>query len=339
MAIRFATQVDNIMFSSALRVVAVATEGETSVLFSISHAGIVIFYNTYIPDDSGMVHIYDIDRILDNYITDVHATFTLSVADETLTIVVFKCSTQVDIPATEFVENYFLTPHTRKTTTLYRDEGLSIYNPTDEAVDVIATCDYYNNGEMSQQTQTVGSAPSGLSAFEVSPALFVSPKLGQLMGYTITAGNRVKTFDVRRHKPDAVGVAYKNAFGVWEHFYFEGLLQTEMDYTRAHAVIGGRLVPYDVQEVQSFKANTGPIPWGEEIYVYDLCRSLSVNLLNPQGTSEEIVVTDSEVKSNNAQDAISDFVVTFRRADRLTSKITTPKSVELFDDTFDDTFN
>lgn len=142
------------------------------------------------------------------------------------------------------------------------------------------------------------------------------------------------------YNPDAVGVVYRNAFNAYDTFYFNGMLASEWEHTRSTAVVGGRLSVYDIKAIQLFKANTGPIPYGCEVLPYELCRSREVALLDADGRiTDDIIITDADIKADNAPDTINDFVITYRIADQIGYKINTPKSVKLFDDTFDGSFN
>lgn len=343
MALSFYTTLDDVMFSSELsRLILAADGGETSASFTLISGTGELFSNTYTPDENGRIYIYDLNKIIDDAITEVHGEFTFTVGTVTKTITVVRCNTRVDIGAADFVNSHFLTPcqHARATSR-YRRELLTLLSLADEAVEVTATAYYYTEGatSLAKAVKTLASV-SGAATIDVSPAQFINEALGRLVGYTVNAGNRSQRYDVVSHNPDAVGVIYRNSFHAWDTFHFGGMLATEWEHTRSSAVVGGRLRAYDIEQIQLFKAYTGPIPYGNEVLPYELCRSMELYQLEASGDiGDEIIVTEAEIKSDNAPDTINDFIVTYRLADSFTTKIRTPKAVNLFDHTFDETFN
>lgn len=338
MAIRFATQIDDVMFTSALKMITIKCDTETSVAFTIKQGTTEIFSNTYTPDASGYVYVWDIHTLLNNAIEEVHDSFSFVVANQTVTFVAVRCNILIDKSAKDFVNSHFLSPcfHSR-TTAQYRREMVNILAL--EEVAVTAKAGYYNNGVLSTEVfelQTV----SGFATIDASPSQFINPKNGKLVVYTIIAGEREQSYNMCNYNPDAVGVAYRNAFNVYDTFYFNGMLASEWEHTRSTAIVGGRLSVYDIKAIQMFKANTGPIPYGCEVLPYELCRSREVALLDADGRiTDDIVITETDIKSDNAPNTINDFVITYRIADQIGCKINTPKRITLFDDTFDGSFN
>lgn len=338
MAIRFATQIDDVMFTSALKMITIKCDTETSVAFTIKQGTTEIFSNTYTPDASGYVYVWDIHTLLNNAIEEVHDSFSFVVANQTVTFVAVRCNILIDKSAKDFVNSHFLSPcfHSR-TTAQYRREMVNILAL--EEVAVTAKAGYYNDGVLSTEVfelQTV----SGFATIDASPSQFINPKKGKLVVYTIIAGEREQSYNMCNYNPDAVGVVYRNAFNVYDTFYFNGMLASEWEHTRSTAIVGGRLSVYDIKSIQLFKANTGPIPYGCEVLPYELCRSREVALLDADGRiTDDIVITETDIKSDNAPNTINDFVITYRIADQIGCKINTPKRITLFDDTFDGSFN
>ena len=342
MAISFITQLDDVMFSSALQRLAInANEGETSVTFTLKHNTSVIFSNTYTPDANGNVYIYDLNKLLDNAIIESHGSFTFVAGDVSASLVVVRCNILLSLSASSFIDEFFLSPcvNGRRITSRYRHEIINILDLSGMDVAVTATANYYLDGKLSSHDFDLETV-KGFASVNVSSAQFVMPSLGRLVAYTIKAGNHSMTYEMANHNPDEAGVVYRNCFNAYETFYFSGLFATEIGHTRSTATIGGKITTYDIVPEHLQKVNTGPIPYGNEILCYDLCNSMELYLLDDDGNfGDEIVITDADIKSDNAPDSISDFVVTWKLSDRLSTKITTPKKVKLFDSTFDDTFN
>lgn len=336
--VTISTQIDKVMFTSALKMIVIKATTETEVAFSIKQNDDVIFTNKYTPDESGHVYVWDIHTLLNNAIEEVHDSFSFVVANQTVTFVAVRCNILIDKSAKDFVNSHFLSPcfHSR-TTAQYRREMVNILAL--EEVAVTAKAGYYNDGVLSTEVfelQTV----SGFATIDASPSQFINPKNGKLVVYTIIAGEREQSYNMCNYNPDAVGVVYRNAFNVYDTFYFNGMLASEWEHTRSTAIVGGRLSVYDIKAIQLFKANTGPIPYGCEVLPYELCRSREVALLDADGRiTDDIVITETDIKSDNAPNTINDFVITYRIADQIGYKINTPKRVTLFDDTFDGSFN
>lgn len=336
--VTISTQIDKVMFTSALKMIVIKATTETEVAFSIKQNDDVIFTNKYTPDESGHVYVWDIHTLLNNAIEEVHDSFSFVVANQTVTFVAVRCNILIDKSAKDFVNSHFLSPcfHSR-TTAQYRREMVNILAL--EEVAVTAKAGYYNDGVLSTEVfelQTV----SGFATIDASPSQFINPKNGKLVVYTIIAGEREQSYNMCNYNPDAVGVVYRNAFNAYDTFYFNGLLASEWEDTRSSAVVGGSLMMYDIKTIQLFKANTGPIPYGCEVLPYELCRSREVALLDADGRiTDDIVITETDIKSDNAPDTINDFVITYRIADQIGCKINTPKRITLFDDTFDGSFN
>lgn len=337
--VTISTQIDKVMFTSALKMIVIKATTETEVAFSIKQNDDVIFTNKYTPDESGHVYVWDIHVLLNNAIGEnVHDTFTFAVANNSFTTIAVKCDIIIGEAATDFINNHFLSPcfHARQTAPYCR-EMVNILAL--EEVAVTATAAYYKDEVLSTETIALQSV-SGFATIDVSPSLFIAPQKGKLVSYTITAGERNQTYTMQSHNPDAVGVAYRNAFNVYDTFYFNGMLASEWEHTRSTAIVGGRLSVYDIKAIQLFKANTGPIPYGCEVLPYELCRSREVALLDADGRiTDDIIITDADIKADNAPDTINDFIITYRIADQIGYKVNTPKSVKLFDDTFDGSFN
>lgn len=336
MAISFAS-LNDIEFSSNFQLLTIIADGQSSVTFSLSTNGTVIFANTYTPNANGYVYIYDLHKLLDEAIDQAHASFTFKVGQTSKDVTVIRCNTLVDIPASDFINKYFLSPlmATRRTSR-YRKECLSLIADTSTSIDAFVT--YYKNGSLNTITKHLDDV-TGFATIDASPSRFFNEQEGQLVSYRITAGPRSQDFDVVTYNPDAVSVIYRNSFHVFDTFHFNGLIATEFEHTRSNAVVGGQLVNYDIKQTKLFKANTGVIPFGMEVLPYEVCRSMELYLLEDDSFGDEIVITDAEIKSDNAPDTINDFTITYRRANSFTTKIKTPKAVKLFDSTFDGTFN
>lgn len=305
---------------------------------SVEVEGAEVFANTYVPDPGGGVTVYDLDRLLEPLIDGLYVDTVISVNGVAHEVKVFACDAAVSEPAVTFLPDFFLTPvMTERDTAIGRLEILSAFCREEERL--MASCTFLlDDGGV--ETRTVeGPLLQGAVSVDVSPALFVSSP-GRLISYTLTCGKRKARYRVLGYAPEAdPALIYRNCFHVMETIYLTGKKETVPAYSRSSAVIGGRLRNYDVTETMSYKAMTGPLRPGVESAVYDLARSREVFLLSPDGSpGDEVTVTDCDLKRTNEDDAIPDFSITYRRADRRNHVYGALRPPRLFDKTFDETF-
>lgn len=312
-----------------------------SMTFSIKKEGTEIFSQTYFPDDSGTVMIYDLDKLLETFIADLYANFTFAVdGADAATVCVIPCSIAVPEPAETFIEDFFLTAADgERDTASGRFESLTMAcaAPTE----VTAVCSYIGaGGKVSAKTISLGTKRS-VTRFDVSPRLFLDDSLGRLIGYEIRAGRRRARYRVLANPPEAdPALIFRNCFGTLETIYLTGARQTTPSYTRSAALIEGEFRNYDIEETMSFKATTGPLRPAMVAVALDLARSKEVFLLDHDGsTGDRVTITDVDVKHTNEDNSIPDFSFTYRRSDRRSALLDVNRPPRLFDDTFDDTYD
>lgn len=309
------------------------------MVFSIKMGTVDILSQTYFPDESHRVTIYDLDRLLESYIAELCGSFTLLVDGTAVkTVTVMTCRTAISERANTFYTDFFFTPSMgERDTAIGRYETVTMY--CDATTAVTALCTYLAaDGSIVLKTKAVKSF-SGWQSVDVSPAKFTDPA-GRLIGYVVQAGARKARYRVIANPPEAEpAFIFRNSFGCWETIYLTGARQVTPSYTRSNAIIEGRNIMYDIDETMSFKAQTGPLRPGMVPVAMDLARSREVYLLGKDGVAgDRITVTDVDVKHTNEDNSIPDFTFTYRRADRRSAQIAVVRPPRLFDSTFDDTY-
>lgn len=342
MAISTYPHIDAFMFSSAFRRLDISGLGSAPAKLSVSSGGVELFANTYTPDADGVITVYDLDKLMVSHIPELLSEFSLYVNGAALPpspVTVVKCDALISEPAADFLSDFFLGCQVdERDTVLGRHELLNAYSASTQEV-AVAECVYLaGDGKLARASLAVG-AVLGLVSLDVSPARLVSDA-GRLVAYSVVCGKRRARFRVLADAPATdPSFIFRNRFGVWEILHCTGLKETNPSFTRDHAVVGGRMRPYDIKETVTFKAFTGPLRHGMEEVVMDLARSRAVFVLNPDGSAgDEVVVTDCSLKHNNDDSSLSDLSVSYRLADRGVPRIAVTRPPRLFDNTFDATY-
>jgi hypothetical protein len=247
----------------------------------------------------------------------------------------------VSLPANEFLDSQFLSSVTSgRDTAMGRKELVTLLSPT-EAVDVTAAC-VYANGEMCvpQSVQLASALAAGqVHEVDCSPSLLVNDALGELVQYTVIAGDRLMTYSVSPTQTHRLALLMRNDFGAWEPCYFTGMTETSPGITRELVLVGGVMRPLRIAEQENFKSFTGPLRPGGVQLMRSLARSPEIVLLEDgMATGDGVVVSDQEIKYTDEDGHLPAFTFTWHRASRL-PLLRVPKIPRLFDDTFDETFN
>lgn len=300
-----------------------------------------IFENSYIPDPQGNVTVYDIDRLLLPYIPEVYETFGFYVDGirlEEWDIKVFRCSSAINKDAEDWVDKYFLTPVTgQRDTSFERIESLFAY--LESPVNVYSACRYWNGSKVVERTLTLETDFNG-GYIDASATRMANSTIGVLLSYTVTCGWRKARFRVVENLPESdPAVIFRNCFNCFEPLYLTGLKEVVGNYTRSSAMVDGRYSNYAIDEVISYKAQTGPLRPAVIPLAMDFARTREAYLLNPDNSrGRGIVITDCDVKHHNGEDSIPNLTFTYRLSSRLTWLLEVAEYLRIFDGSFDLTF-
>lgn len=332
-----------IVFSTELDIISISgVNAELS--FAIAKNDVVRFETKYTPDTDGNITIYGIRKILDIYIDNVFSDFSFIFNETTFTIRVFKSSIRFTETASYYLSSFFLTTlQLSKISSPERFETLSFYPQTGESYDVYAAITYYNGIISTKEITLIAAADlvvNEVNTLDVSPHKFEDDNLGTIISVVVNAGKRSFVFYLDGYQPSAEpALLFCNNFGCWETIYLTGTMDTESEFKRSHALINGAYRQYDYDEAEILKANSGILLGNMLRLGMDLARSKSIYMLDSQGKAgEELIITSSEIKYSNDDDALPSFDFTFRRS-LMQPLFDVFRPAKLFDSTFDITYN
>ena len=327
-------------FVTELDVIEVTSASDVS--FSITNSGGTLLSGTYTPV-AGAVHIYHLARLLRPLIDGVTAVFTFTAGSTSKSVHVVQSGVTVSETAATFLPSFFLSAvMTERDTSLERKELLTLIPVEQSLPTVQAVCSYWDGDAVVTDTKTITT--TGMTAntpfeIDVSAAQFVDTTFGTLVAYSIVAGERTMRFRVTSLPTAEWAMLFLNNYGAWETIYFHGMTEHDPEYTRNSALVNGLYVNYEVEETSRYKCWTGPLRLSGIAVARDLARSNSVWLLEGSSATAEITITAVDVKHSTADNDIADFTFTWRRSSLNPNHSYTVRPPELFDDTFDDTYN
>lgn len=320
-----------------------------SATFKVWHDGKPIFAGEFFRGADGMITIWDLDQILQPYISEQYADFMFTVHDEPLTshyVSVFYCAWSLDVPASVFLEKRFLTPTDgTRITGPGRHEPLTAFcaAPTQAK----AVCLYCSEDGATSSAEVQLGEVSGIGVLNVSPARFENMPKGRLFAYSVVCGERKADYIVEKSLPElSDAFIFRNSFNAWDTIYLCGTRTVEPQYTRLSADVDGYRRNYSINEVLQLKTYTGPLLPGMEWVAMSLARSQAVFLLLPNGDSgDEILVNDCDLKHDNSWGSPVDLTfsyrtasVSYRLADDRVARLSIPRPPRIFDDSFDKTY-
>ena len=333
------------VFSSALSEFYFTTDA-ASATFRLTMGSEVILEENYVPDGNGQIVVYDLQRLIEPYLrTNLKETLSYSITDafgntQSGSFVAQYCAADVSMPASQFVEKYFLsTLMGEKTTSMGRKEIVHLVTGT--AVDVVAYATYWSESDGVSSSETTVASVTELNkvvTVNVSPELLESTDK-MLVSYVVMAGTRKMIFKVDNDCPDvAPSLVFTNSFGCQETFYCTGTQELDPQFTRSASLIGGKYRNYLIEENRVFSANTGVMPpemaqWADELF-----RSREIYLMVDNIPEKEVTITESDSKRSNDYDAMPYFTFKYRYAQRNHNIIHFPRAGRVFDYTFDNTF-
>lgn len=327
----------------------IVINADEEVTFILKKNDSVILQESYTPDSQNIIRILDLFSLLESYlINEPHTNFTYemiadSLWDNSTNFTVLLCRPIVPCSAEDFVANYFLTTLTGRdkitsfgrTETLYLTTGKLSSGGT--TIPVTAECIFVNDqNQLLKSTRSLGNvADYGIRSIDVSPSRFTQSGY-KLLRYTILAGARKQTFRVDQDEPESIGLKFRNSFGAVETFYFVGGDTVEPELSRSAAYFAGQYKTYHVDEQRKHTLNTGYIPESMFALADDVARATEVWLMDESGDIP-ITITESNTSRSDEDDGLFAFTVSYIFASRCQQRLRLLP--DIFDDSFDDTYN
>lgn len=326
----FASELDVLVFSAQSTLTLAITDAGGATVLSCSYTPV-----------SGAVKVYDLDQLLSPLISGVVADFTFTVGGSSRSLHIVQSRVRVNMSAADFLASRFLSSvMATRDTALGRKELVTLLSPSG-AVNVSASCIYVDGETCVPQDVTLASSLTAGEVHEVdcSPSLLVNDSLGQLVQYTVTAGDRTMTFRVSPVQTHRLAMLMRNAFGAWEPCYFRGMNEHDPKITRELVLVGAMMRPLKIDEEDICKSYTGPLrPGGVQLF-RDLARAYDVLLLDDGVATDAVVVTDADVKHTDEDSHLPAFNCSWYRASKARALMEIPSVPRIFDYTFDETYN
>ncbi len=348
------------MFQSELSTLTFTVpDGTASAVFAVlDSTDDIVFRCTYIPDASGRIVVYGVDRLLAPLLESsliAHVRFRVNGSDLFAGgIDVVRCSVRVEggLGASGFLNSRWLSVFQSdvRVTAIGWSEQLHAYTSSKQTCTVEARFVDVAAGKVCTRTTELQTA-DGFITLDASPStmdLVMSPGDGwQLTSYTVRLGVREQVYRVMRSdSPDVAVFSFDNCFGLSETLHLRGVRTSAPTYERSSALVNGAYTCYDVDAEAAITLNTCPLDEGVDSLVLDMLRSRRVTALSDDyGTVRnavrrtDVVVTDCNPKfSDDPSDALS-VEITYRPASRVSSSIVPVLRERTFDETFDETFD
>ena len=352
----FSCSVPNVKFAMTY------TRANVTVTVGKNGDNYVIYDEFLYPDSKHFVELADVDRLIEPY-AEKWLIFSLSVhiveqqlSDETsgteeviytnerdLSCSVISCKANIiNATAEDFCRDHFLTLLDGPKVTAPGWAEYLTYIGT-ESPSCVVTLD---NGEtiaknvpIMIQTDEWKLISCSHDNFEVAGRTVVS--------YTISAGNRSQVFTVDHHTDPEVApvLMFYNSFGVQEMAYCTGKHQQISSFDRKQSRFGRLKKSYQIEEKESFKADTGYLTFTMANWWREVFRSSYVELMliyDGVFSSDRylpIVITSEKAELSNEADHLPRFTFEYEYADRNHNIYDARAEGRIFDNTFDNTFN
>jgi hypothetical protein len=340
MAILVIQQPQPVCFATEIRDIIIASPSAVNFRMKIDDQTVLL--ENYQPDSENRITIRDIEKVINSYfgatlILPVQFIFTTTASDSlTITTSVHYCTAHISIPASAFLHSYFLTMlRGKKITTATANEYLSLA-PTEET-SVIARIKY-NDGTIIQTDIAQTLPQDTVTTLDVSPSVF--PQMEKILHYVILAGGRQMTYLLRPTLPaDRLTFTFSNAFGVKETFTPTGLLTRENKYDQVTGIFDGSFRRSDPGMVREYTANTGFLDESTTSLVEDFFMSRNTHIQLPNRPAEEITILSATLQRSSNPAEMPAFEFKFRYAGNAQHRFNPTAPSDIFDQTFDYSFN
>lgn len=322
------------------------TTGETYFRLTVDVAGDrLIEWKLHFASDTFRLH--GLPDLLQTAMSEHTGSRTLSLwvmltdgTWDTYTCQLLPCRHRTTIPATEYVENYFLTAADgSKQTYIGATEHLTTYSMDDTDIpgQMNIACHAVDaSGNVLTQTFTrevLGT--DGMATVDVSP-ITVASEAGitadTLAAYDVQLGARRMHYDIIRPSSTPTTVAFRGAWNQPDTFHFFGYTHCEVKVERNTVQTGHQTRSHNVRSTPEMKAHTGHIPDAVLPLFTDLCSTTAATC-----NGRNITLLEQEIITTTSPHAMTECTLTWRESEEGTILTPTP-TVQTFDSTFDETF-
>lgn len=339
-------------FSCSVPNVEFSIQGESALVSIVATKGSAseeIFSETLFPDASGIITIEEMDILLETC-AEQWLVFNISVnitestgSTESLSTQVISCKANIiNTTAEDFCNTHFLSllEGIRQTSQGWL-EFLTYIGTADAAC--IA---YYSDGTSANFSVERTTYNDDYSMIDVSPEKFITEGK-TLERYVISSGGKSQEYEVIEGMETDIApiLLFFNSFGVQELAYCIGEHQMVSSFDRKQVRIGRVKKSYQIEEKETFKANTGALSYPMANWWREVLRSKNVQVLQmndgviDQNSGLPVVINTEKAELSNAADHLPRFTFEYEYADKNHNILDIRREGRIFDNTFDYTFN
>ncbi|MBQ9641526.1 MAG: hypothetical protein IJV06_08190 [Bacteroidaceae bacterium] len=358
-------------------IVVSGVSGELQVEFSIRNAAETVlnsFLETYYPDGGGKVRITGLAELMEAYLdgvplqelyrphqeyTEVDGFVVLSMAFyqdgslvDTCSQTVYQANNRVNERPSSY--RYFLSrfrertvfvEHVLSVSYIFRGQelraGVAYMQENGRSAYRVLSL---NNGGMTEGKVCVHQyVPSDLAdrcGVDVEQLLYVDFELGRSSGNRFAQFDKMRcTFDHGNHL-ERTAFVFKNLFGVLETLVMTGQNKRTSELEATFSWIGRKYRKTSTDLTTSHTVCTGYIDDVTHASVKDAIRSTEVYLLDGLELGDQVTVTDIDLDYAMPRTSPLAAYLTYRVSEKVQERFSrvAVRESEIFDDTFDDTF-
>lgn len=322
------------------------TTDQAQATVTLSCGSTQILSETYIPDDKKAITIYAFSDLLEPSLGAVPmAQFSLSINDgSSLNRSFYVLYSRALVPDS-FVRSFFLSNGLgqQKYTFSDADERLFLTSGDPEAtssIAVTAEVTYWNEStqQLQHSSKSLGTVTANkvVGSVDVSPRRFASGSL-RLVRYTVYAGDRMQGYVLMWGCERPTTFVFRNLFGCMELVHLFGTKEFQHEITRSTAMIHHRNQVYKVQDYPSWTVKSGNTDPVNIRVMQDLLASDTVRMMQGD-TAIDVLITDHKTTITDDLTVYPELEVTVQQTVANRRIIELPVT-DIFDETFDDTFN
>ena len=160
---------------------------------------------------------------------------------------------------------------------------------------------------------------------------------GKLLQFTVHRGHLAKTFYVIDRPPNLT-IQVRNEFNCFEHIHLTCVTKRKLSLDRSTATSLGTTTFYDDQSAYEYEVESSMLTEEETSHYSQLLLSPYTNIIEPDGGSIPIIITDINSEISDADNATNSIKFKYKYAThRLPCSISYPANI--FDDPFHRTFD